>query len=341
MAFLSSRKTFGIWAIVLLGSGFAAPEAAPAETQPGTQLLLQLDRGDVAGRRLASLRDAVATRLSEAGIGYAELEADREAVTLRLAATDAETVKVLLGPLLGAEPGSLVLEQPEPGLFRLSLTPDGSDRGLERAAVHSVEVIGRRVKELDVAAPVVERQGVDRILVKAPGLRDPARLKDILARTGRLTLQFVDESMPVQEAIDGKPPATSMVVRAADGLPLLVERRVAVSGENIVDAQAGIDQYIQQPVVTFVFDEEGKEKFGKATEQGVGRQLAIVLDGTVMSAPVIREPILGGTGQISGNFTSESASDLALLLRAGSLPAALTIIEERVTEPPKGQDAKN
>lgn len=340
MAFFPSRKAFSIWAIVFLGSGLAAPQAS-AEAQPGTQLLLQLDRKDVTGRRLASLRDEILARLIDAGIGHTGLEASLEAVELRVAAADVEAVKALLQPLLAAVPGSLVLAEPEPGTLKLTLTAGGVEQGVDSAASRSVEVIGRRVKELKVQAPVVERQDADRILVKAPGLKDSARLKDIVIRAGRLTLQFVDASMPAHEAAAGEPPAGSVVVYSSDRQPFLLERRVVVSGENIVDAQAGLDKYIQQPVVTFVFDEDGKARFGKATAENVGRQIAIVLDETVMSAPVIREPILGGTGQISGDFTTESADDLALLLRAGSLPAALTIIEERVNEPLAGQDAKN
>jgi SecD/SecF fusion protein len=340
MAFFPSRKTFSIWAIVLLGFGLAAPQAF-AEAQPGTQLLLQLDRQDVISRRLADLRDEIEARLLEMGIDHTGLSASSEAIWLHVPASEAEAARAVLLPLLDETPGSLALDEPEPGRFGLTLTTEGVDGGVERAAVRSVEVIGRRIKELNVQPPTVERQGADRILVKVPGLKDSGRLKEILARAGRLTLQFVDESMTVDEALGGTPPVGSVVLYSADRLPLLVERRAALSGENIVDAQAGIDKYVQVPVVTFVFDEEGKAKFGKVTAENVGRQLAIVLDEIVMSAPVIREPILGGTGQISGNFTLESAEDLALLLRAGSLPAALTIIEERVNEPLQGQDAKN
>lgn len=305
MAFFPGRKTLSIWAVVLLGSGLAAPQAF-AETQPGTQLTLQLDREDVVARRLASLRDELEARLMEMGIDYTDLSASGGVVELRVPASEAEAARAVLAPLLDETPGSLALDGPEPGLFRLSLTAEGVGTGIEHAAVRSVEVIGRRVKELGVQVPVVERQGQDRIVVNAPGLKDPARLKEILSRAGRLTLQFVDDSIPVEQAISGTPPAGSVIVYGADTLPLLLERRVAVSGENIVDAQASIDKYIQLPVVTFVFDKDGSAKFGKATAENVGRRLAIVLDGTALSVPVIREPILGGTGQISGDFTYES-----------------------------------
>jgi len=340
MAFFPSRKTFSIWAIVLLGSGLAMSQVL-AEGQPGTQLVLQLDREDVIARRLASLRDEIEARLDEMGIDYTSLSAGGEAVELRVPTAEAEAANAVLEPLRNEAPGGLALDQPEPGLFRLSMTSAGIESGIDRAAVRSVEVIGRRIKELNVLPPVVERQGADRIVVTVPGLRDAARLKQLLLRTGRLTLQFVDESMPAHEAVSGTPPAGSVVVYGIDAQPLLLERRVVVSGENIVDAQASVDKYIQQPVVTFVFDEEGKAKFGKATAENVGRQLAIVLDEKALSVPVIREPILGGSGQISGDFTADSAEDLALLLRAGSLPAALTIVEERVNEPVEEQDARN
>jgi SecD/SecF fusion protein len=152
---------------------------------------------------------------------------------------------------------------------------------------------------------------------------------------------MVDQSMPVQDAINGRPPAGSTVMYSKDDppVPYLIENRVIVSGENLVDAQATFDSRTNEPVVSFRFDGKGATRFGQATQQNVGKLFAIILDNHVISAPQIREPIPGGTGQISGNFTPQSANDLAVLLRAGALPATLTVIEERTVGPGLGQDS--
>ena len=235
----------------------------------------------------------------------------------------------------------LALDEPEPGVLRYTLTDEGIDYRMGSALTQSIEVVGRRVNELGTTEPIIQRQGNDRILVQVPGLQDPQRLKDILGQTAKLTFQMVDQTMPVQEAIKGRPPAGSTVLYSADDppVPYLIEDRVIVSGENLVDAQATFDQRTSEPVVSFRFDSKGAQRFGQATQQNVGKLFAIVLDDQVISAPQIREPILGGTGQISGNFTVESANDLAVLLRAGALPATLTIVEERTVGPSLGADS--
>jgi SecD/SecF fusion protein len=212
---------------------------------------------------------------------------------------------------------------------------------MNSALEQSIEVVGRRVNELGTTEPLIQRQGADRILVQVPGLQDPDRLKDILGQTAKLTFQMVDQTMPVQDAIEGRPPAGSVVMYSTDDPPqaYLIETRVIVSGENLVDAQATFDQRTSEPVVSFRFDNRGATLFGQATQANVGRLFAIILDNQVISAPQIREPILGGTGQISGSFTVQGANDLAVLLRAGALPATLTIIEERTVGPSLGADS--
>ena len=237
----------------------------------------------------------------------------------------------------------LALDEPEPGLFRLSLTEDGVAYRTRAAVQQSVEVIGRRVNELGTTEPIIQRQGTDRILVQVPGLQDPQRLKDILGQTAKLTFQMVDQSVPVQEAINARPPAGSTVMYSTDDppVPYLIENRVIVAGDNLTDAQPSLDQRTNEWTVSFRFDSQGAQRFGQATQQNVGRLFAIILDNQVVSAPQIREPILGGQGQISGNFNAQTASDLAVLLRAGALPADLTIVEERTVGPSLGEDSIN
>jgi SecD/SecF fusion protein len=233
------------------------------------------------------------------------------------------------------------LDEPEPGLLRFTLTDEGINYRISSALTKSIEVVSRRVNELGTTEPIIQRQGTDRILVQVPGLQDPQRLKEILGKTAKLTFQMVDQSVPVEEAIKGRPPAGDTIMYSTDNppVPYLIENRVIVSGEDLVDAQSGFDQRTGEPVVSFRFDNKGATRFGIASQQNVGKLFAIILDNKVISAPVIREPILGGTGQISGNFTVQSANDLAVLLRAGALPANLTIVEERTVGPGLGQDS--
>ena len=175
-----------------------------------------------------------------------------------------------------------------------------------------------------------------------PGLQDPSRLKEILGKTAKLDFRMVDLSMTAEQAMAAQPPADSEILDGEKGRRnISIEKRVLVSGGDLVDAQPGFDQRTSEPIVNFRFNSIGARKFAEATQQNVGKPFAIVLDNKVISAPVIREPILGGTGQISGNFTVQQANDLAILLRAGALPAPLTIVEERTVGPGLGQDSIN
>jgi protein-export membrane protein SecD len=178
--------------------------------------------------------------------------------------------------------------------------------------------------------------------VQVPGLGNPEDLIKVIGTTAKLTFRLVDTSMPVEQALQGRPPPDSEIVygsAAENKQPYLLEKRIIVSGDELTDAQPGFDQRTSEPIVSFKFNTSGARKFAQVTQENVGRPFAIVLDDQVISAPVIREPILGGTGQISGNFTVQQANDLAVLLRSGSLPAKLTIIEERTVGASLGADS--
>ncbi|MDQ6432939.1 protein translocase subunit SecDF [Mesorhizobium sp. LHD-90] len=370
MLYFSRWKTISIWSVVLLGVIFAIPnlftqsfrDSLPGwipnrpmtlglDLQGGSHILLAVDRNDLVNERLQTVRDDIRTLLRDAKIGYTGLSGTGTSVQVRIReANEVEQAKTALATLI--QPVSsgvfgtgslaeLTLEEPEQGLLRYTLTEEGINYRMSSAVTQSIEVIGRRVNELGTTEPTIQRQGADRILVQVPGLQDPQRLKEILGQTAKLTFQMVDQSMPVQEAVQGRPPAGSSVLYSTDDppVPYLIEDRVIVSGENLVDAQASFDQRTSEPVVSFRFDGKGAARFGQTTQQNVGRLFAIILDNQVISAPQIREPILGGTGQISGNFTPESANDLAVLLRAGALPADLTIVEERTVGPSLGADS--
>ncbi len=370
MLYFSPWKTFSIWFVIIIGIVFTLPNMLPQsfldslpdwapkkvmtlglDLQGGSHILLQVDEQDLINERLQATRDDIRTMLRDAKIGYTGLSGTGRSVQVRIReANEVEKARTALATLI--QPVSsgvfgtgstteLELDEPEPGLLRFTLTDEGITYRTSSAVTQSIEVIGRRVNELGTTEPIIQRQGVDRILVQVPGLQDPQRLKDILGQTAKLTFQMVDQTMPVQEAIEGRPPAGSTVLYSTDDppVPYLIESRVIVSGENLVDAQATFDQRTNEPVVSFRFDAKGAQRFGQATQQNVGRLFAIILDNQVISAPQISEPILGGTGQISGSFTAESANDLAVLLRAGALPADLTIVEERTVGPSLGADS--
>ncbi|MCB1418456.1 MAG: protein translocase subunit SecDF, partial [Notoacmeibacter sp.] len=316
-------------------------------------ILLKIEQADILKDRLETTRDEIRRLLREESIGYTGLTGSGRTVQVRIrdekqVALAKETLKELVAPisaglLSGGTVRELELEEPEPGLLRYTLTDEGLAYRTSAALSQSIEVVSRRVNELGTTEPVIQRQGNDRILVQVPGLDDPQRLKDILGQTAKLTFQMVDQSMPVQEALQGRPPAGSSIKYSTDDppVPYLIEDRVIVSGENLTDAQPTFDQRTSEAVVSFRFDTKGATRFGQATQQNVGRLFAIILDDKVVSAPRINEPILGGSGQISGSFTAQSANDLAVLLRAGALPATLTIIEERTVGPGLGQDSVN
>lgn len=370
MLYFSRWKTIAIWLTVLLAVVLSAPNLIPQnvlsampdwlpkrqltlglDLQGGSHILLQVDRNDLVSDRLEGARDDIRTTLRDARIGYTGLSGAGETVQVRIRDADqVEAAKAALASL--TEPVSaglftagnvveLTMVEPEPGLLRFTLTEEGINYRVSTAVSQSVEVVNRRVNELGTTEPIIQRQGIDRILVQVPGLDDPQRLKDILGQTAKLTFQMVDQSMPVEEAIRGRPPAGTTVMYSNDepSVPYIIENRVIVAGENLIDAQTTFDQRTSEPVVSFRFDNQGATRFGQATQQNVGRLFAIILDNHVISAPRINEPILGGSGQISGNFTAQSANDLAVLLRAGALPATLTVVEERTVGPGLGQDS--
>jgi preprotein translocase subunit SecD len=322
------------------------------DLQGGSHILLEVDANAVRQEKVETLRDDVRRVLREARIGYSGLVARGDSVEVRIRNT-ADLPQALaklrelsqpLGGLLGGTgQRSVNIGDAGGGLIRLRVTEAAMNERIRQSVDQSIQIIERRVNELGTVEPSIQRQGVDRILVQVPGLQDPARLKELLGKTAKLTFRLVDMSMNPQEAVQqGRAPPDSEILyegKGAQRVPVLVEKHVMVSGEDLNDAQPGFDQRTKEPIVSFRFNTSGGRRFARVTQENVGRPFAIVLDNEVISAPVIREPILGGSGQISGNFTVESANDLAILLRAGALPAPLTIIEERTVGAGLGQDS--
>jgi protein-export membrane protein SecD len=321
------------------------------DLQGGSQLLLQVDTAALRRDRLTEKRDEVRRAVLEQPriniAGAIQQQGDLVIVRVRdeaqfaLARTRFQQLAQPLGTALalGTTVREVDVTEPEPGLFQFRLNEAGVNERVRAAVDQSIEIIRRRVDQLGTTEPSISRQGRDRILVQVPGLQNPEQLKRILGQTAKLTFRLVDQSMTPEQAQATRPPPDSELLASREGGQILVYRQVMVAGEDLRDAQPGFDQRTNEPIVTFRFNTSGARRFAAVTQENVGRPFAIVLDQQVISAPVIREPILGGSGQISGSFTPQSANELAVLLRAGALPAPLTVIEERVVGPGLGQDS--
>jgi len=352
----SKIKTTLIWGICALGiffslPNFFRPESLPSwlpalrfnlglDLQGGAYLLLQVDSDALVKERLEGTVDAVRGALREGGFRYRDLGVrDRSVAFSLLDASQDEAVRVAITPLLGGTPASRDYSlRHEAGNFSLALNDTAIQGATTRAVEQSLEIVRRRIDETGVNEPIVARQGANRILVQLPGLDDPSRIKRLLGQTAKMTFHLLAE-----ETAGGMAPAGAKLLPSADGphagQKLAVRTKVELDGARLRDASANLDSRGGEWVVHFTFDTAGAKRFAEITKANIGKPFAIVLDGKVISAPVIREPITGGQGQISGSFSAQSAHDLAVLLRAGALPAPLTIVEERSVGPDLGADA--
>jgi preprotein translocase subunit SecD len=335
-------KTWPVWAQrhIVLG----------LDLQGGSYLLLEVDSNYVKKQKLEQIRDDSRRVLRDAKILYTGLTVRNDAVEIRITKdTDLPTalsklreLSQPLGGLVGSSgQRSLEVSDAGGGLIRLSVPQAAITDLLRRTIEQSIQIVERRVNELGTVEPLIQRQGADRILVQVPGLQDPTRLKELLGKTAKMEFRMVDTTVSPDQAQQGRVPADSEVLMSASSpkVPYVIKRQVLVSGGDLTDAQPGFDQRTNEPIVSFKFNSSGSRKFAQATSENVGLPFAIVLDNEVISAPVIREPITGGSGQISGSFTVQAANDLAVLLRAGALPAPLTVVEERTVGPGLGQDS--
>jgi preprotein translocase subunit SecD len=319
------------------------------DLQGGSHILLEVDANSVKKDKLEQVRDDVRRTLRDAKIGYTGLAARPDSVEVHVKDSDLQNALAKLrelsqplGGLLGSSgQRSLEVSDAGGGLIRLTVPPAAITERVRQSVEQSIQIVERRVNELGTVEPLIEREGTDRILVQVPGLQDPTRLKELLGKTAKLDFRMVDTSVPADQALQGRVPPDSEVLMSSSTpkIPYVIKKQVVVSGADLIDAQPGFDQRSGEPIVSFRFNTSGSRKFAQATSENVGQPFAIVLDNEVISAPVIREPITGGSGQISGNFTVQGANDLAILLRAGALPAPLTIIEERTVGPGLGQDS--
>ena len=358
-----------IWTIIgtiVLGFLFAAPndlterQAAglpsflPAkqlslglDLRGGSHLMLEAGTEDVRKAKLESLEDTVRSELRQVdggAVAYTDMSTANGRLSLivsdptRLDAA-VEALRKVTQPLSGLSGARDVeVSVVDGNKIVLTETDAGIAQSIDNAMAQAVEVIRKRIDELGTREPTIVRQGNNRIVIQVPGLQDPAALKALLGKTAKLEFKLVDVSADAAEAAQGRAPPGSQILPAIEGGVVVVKRRAIISGDQLVDSQVSTDQN-GAPAVSFRFDSTGGRKFAQATQENVGKPFAIILDNKVISAPNINEPILGGSGIISGSYTIATANELAILLRSGKLPVELKVVEERTVGPDLGADS--
>lgn len=301
----------------------------------GSHLVLEVDAASLIRERLQILASQSRTELRKAKIGGATIQRDGASVTVTLDNAEERSaalaaLKKLTTSITAVGGTDLAFSTPAGRQIRIVFNEDGIKDRVSAATEQSLEIIRRRIDQIGIAEPTIQQVGADRILVQLPGVQDPTRVRALLGSTAKLSFHIV--------ATNGGM-GTRTLPGATDGQQHTIQNHIAMMGDRLSDARAGYDDRTGQPVINFRLDNAGARQFADITRANVGRPFAIVLDGKVLSAPVINEPIPGGSGQISGSFTLAEATDLAALLRAGALPARLTVIEERTVGPDLGSDA--
>jgi preprotein translocase subunit SecD len=318
------------------------------DLQGGSDLLYSVDTVALRNERLTNMAEDVRTTFRDKQIAFTDLAVTNGEIGLRI--TDPAQVTPALNalrqtigaPLAGVPGGRDVNVNAGPDQrIRIAFVPEAFDAETSKAVEQSIEIIRRRIDQMGTKEPDISRRGKDRIDIQAAGESDPDRLKNVIGQTAKLSFQMVDETASPEDLASGRVPPGDEVLPSTDGIAAnyLVKRRQVVTGEMLTNAQSTFDSQTNQPVVSFRFNGIGSRKFGDVTRQNIGKRFAIVLDKKVISAPVILNPITGGSGQITGHFTVESANDLAVLLRAGALPAPLKVEEQRTVGAELGADA--
>ena len=303
------------------------------DLQGGSQLLLQIETEEALKEKLQNLSEDIRIKFQENNIIANDITSDNKVVKLQLQnENDISKVNRILDDF------QFIDFNNDNMLIQLNFTDKHINDFNSSLVLQSLEIIRKRIDEVGTNEPIIQIQGNQRILVQLPGLKDPDRIKSLLGKTAKMNFRMVDEKN-MQFINEKKYFVGSELIQDADSLmQYVIKKRVGVSGDNLVDASASVDQF-NRPIVSLRFDSLGSRKFADLTTKNVGNRFAIVLDNRVISAPVIQEPIPTGNAQISGNFTFETANDLAILLRAGSLPAPISIAEERTVGPSLGKDS--
>ena len=352
MLYFSRLKVFSIISVIFIGIYFFLPNLSffnnskffsekrvnlGLDLQGGSYLLLEIDSNPLIEQRLQAKSLEVRRELRKNNIQYKNFSFSKDSLVFTFDEKQKETLDKILNDRsinsnikTGGKEFEIIYEN---NIIKLIFTKENVNLIKKNALDQSIEIVRNRIDELGTKEPNIVTRGLDRILVELPGLKDPSAIKKLLGKTAKLTLRFVanssDENSLGVETLSSK----------SSGSQYSVEKRIIISGENLIDAQPGFDQLNNSSVVNFKLDNIGSRKFALASKENVGRYLAIVLDKDVVSSPVIREAIVTGSGQISGNFTTQEANELAILLRAGALPAPLNIIEERSVGPDLGKES--
>ncbi len=362
---LSRWKVILVALAVLFGVVFTLPNVLPQKTldslpgwvpqkklnlgldlQGGSSLLMEVDTKSLKAERLTNLLEDVRNSLSGQDVAYDGLRQQGDAVLVHVMnAGDMDKAYQALAKLSTPIQNTAVRDlqvTTQPGqVIQLALSDQAMQAEAAKAVEQSIEKIRRRVDALGTKEPSINTQGADRISIEAPGESDPERLKAVIGKTAKLTFQMVDETLSAEDQAAGRIPPDDEVLpdESRNNQPIVVKKRAVVTGEMLTDASQGFDPQTGQAIVNFRFNGQGTQKFGKATSENIGKRFAIVLDGKIISAPNINTAITGGSGFIQGSFTPQSANDLALLLRAGSLPAKLIPIQQSTVGAELGQDS--
>ncbi len=343
-------KTFIVFMVVLLAVIFSIPSFLYKEDtnhwyldnkvnlgldlQGGSYLLLEVQSDVILNEELENFSDTIRLLARENQSKISNIEIEDENLNIRFEKND--KMELIKNKFLENYRNVNILINNN--FFKVKVT-DQYKKTLQNGAIkQSLEIVRKRIDESGTKEPLIQRSGKDRILLQLPGVKDPERIKDLLGKTAKLTFHMVDDD---SDALNSNiAPFGKMIVSDIynPDIKYLVEKKSRVGGENLVDAKASFDPN-EGHAVSFRFDTTGAQKFGKATSDNVGKRFAVILDGVVITAPVIRSAITGGSGIISGNFNSQEATDLAVLLRAGALPAPLLIVEERSVGPGLGADS--
>ncbi len=314
----------------------------------GSHILLEADARQVAQQRLETMEESVRSvmRLATPRIQIGDIATNGGQLSFMLAnPSDIDRAREVLIPLMNGtglqrDWNLSVVDQTR---FVLSPTSAGLDQAVDDAMTTATEVVRKRIDALGTREPTILRQGDLRIVVQVPGLQDPTALKALLGQTAKLEFKLVDQNALPSDVAQGIAPPGTQIFPFAEGpqqgQSLAVRRLGGIRGDSLTNATAGVNPQTNESIVTIQFDSQGGQRFADLTTQNVGKPFAIILDGQVLSAPNINEPILGGSAQISGSFTAESANNLAIALRSGALPVDLTVIEERTVGPDLGADS--
>jgi len=363
-------KVIWLWALSLLCALAALPSIASVAGLPwpqslpqakinlgldlagGSHILLEADTAQVARQRLESMEESVRQKLRAAEPRIAIGDLSNQGGRLSFTVADPSQVDAAREAVLPLTTGVALTGQRDWDIqvvdgnrFVLTPTQAGIDLAVKQAMETATEVVRKRIDALGTREPTIIRQGAQRIVVQVPGLKDPQALKNLLGQTAKLEFKLVDTTALPSDIAQGIAPPGSQIVPFADAqagqgqTAIAVKRLGGIKGDQLTNAQQGFEPQTNAPIVNITFNSEGGAKFARLTTENVNRPFAIILDGKAISAPNINEPILGGSAQISGSFTVDSANSLAIALRSGALPVDLKVVEERTVGPDLGADS--